>query len=264
MCSCHSTHHSISFVTLASVPDAAQAASAVTAQGASDQMEAAVRMMAADERNEVSEVEGTDSESGGSGVSAATRLTRSSYPASRKVKKKVRKKDTSKRKDGVKDCWACKSTSANLDSLQEYWRRKLNSEGLKQKAEELAKIRQRWGRAPKDNGDPSGEQCYYCRRTIRARARYSEMKTQELRQKLEKPKDDDDKALKDYFDADRQGVVGLLAAKGPDCHLSAHDLDAVAEVWMEEVAGEEVSADGIRMSEEVFLRRYTGSGKKAV
>ena len=126
MCSCHSTHHFISFVTMASVPDASQAASAVTAQGASDQMEAAVRMMAADERNEVSEVEGTDSESGGSGVSAATRLTRSSYPASRKVKKKVRKKDTSKRKDGVKDCWACKSTSANLDELQEYWRRKLN------------------------------------------------------------------------------------------------------------------------------------------
>lgn len=264
MCSCHSTHHFISFVTMADPPDAAQAASAVTAQGASDQMAAdALKMMAADEQNEVSEVESGLSDSEGSGVSATTRLTRSSYPASRKVKKKAsKKKDTSKRKDGVKDCWACKSSSANLDELQEYWRRKLNSEKLGKKAEELAKIRQRWGRVPKDNGDPSGEQCYYCRRTIRARARYSEMKTKELRQKLEKPKDDDDKALKDDFDADRQGVVGLLAAKGPDCHLSAQDLDAVAEVWMEEVAGEEVSADGIRMSEEVFLRRYTEADRK--
>ena len=167
MCSCHSTHHFISFVTMADPPDAAQAVSAVTAQGASDQMEAAVRMMAADEQNEVSEVESGLSESEGSGVSATTRLTRSSYPASRKVKKKAsKKKDTSKRKDGVKDCWACKSSSANLDELQEYWRRKLNSEKLGKKAEELAKIRQRWGRVPKDNGDPSGEQCYYCRRTI--------------------------------------------------------------------------------------------------
>ena len=134
MCSCDSTHHFISFVTMADPPDAAQAASAVTAQGASDQMEAAVRTMAADEQNEVSEVESGLSESEGSGVSATTRLTRSSFPASRKVKKQVlKKKDTSKRKDGVKDCWACKSTSANLDELQEYWRRKLNSENLGEK-----------------------------------------------------------------------------------------------------------------------------------
>lgn len=131
MCSCHSTHHFISFVTMADPPDA----SAVTAQGASDQMAAdALKMMAADEQNEVSEVESGLSDSEGSGVSATTRLTRSSYPASRKVKKKAsKKKDTSKRKDGVKDCWACKSSSANLDELQEYWRRKLNSEKLGKK-----------------------------------------------------------------------------------------------------------------------------------
>ena len=128
MRSCHSTHHFISFVTMADPPDA----SAVTAQGASGQMAAdALKMVAADEQNEVSEVESGLSESEGSGVSATTRLARSSYPASRKVKKKAsKKKDTSKRKDGVKDCWACMSSSANLDELQEYWRRKLNSEKL--------------------------------------------------------------------------------------------------------------------------------------
>ena len=234
----------------------------VQAAEAVAQMERAAAMM---EQNDVSEVDDDDSESEGSAVSATTRMTRTGSARSRttcsKTKKKIIKKKKKTKDDGSKDCWGCTVQSLQDDELQEYWRRKLLAQD-NTKAATLGKIRQRWGRPEKENGDASGEQCYYCRRTIRAFPKYSSMQTKDLRKKLETPKDDDDKALKVDFAADRQCVMGLLAAEGPDHKITPSDLDQVAEVWMEEVAGEETSADGIKMDEDVFKRKFTDDEKK--
>ena len=64
-------------------------------------------------------------------------------------------------------------------------------------------------------------------------------------------------ARRSKFVNDRKACTAVLACKGPDANLRQEDLETVHEVWIEEIAGEDVRMDGTSMSESKFNERYT-------
>ena len=127
----------------------------------------------------LSEVGNSDGSDEGS-LSDGTAFTQSTRTA---VKKKLLKQKKSKAKHQfIKDCFACSANSDQWDELQEFHRRqhpKLN----------LPYIKQRWGRPRKTDGSADGEQCYICRRTIRSKVMYSQLRASQMKVKLKADKE---------------------------------------------------------------------------
>ena len=195
-----------------------------------------------EERNDdmLSEVDSDGSDEGS--LSDGTAFTQSTRTT---VKNKILKsKKTRAKHQFIKDCFACSANSDQWDELQEFHRRqnpKLN----------LPHIKQRWGRPRETDGSADGEQCYICRRTIRSKVMYSQLRASQMKVNLKA-----DKEFEKLFAADRLGTVAILAHKGHDAKLSSKDLETVSECWAVEEVGEDTGRGGINMSEAKVDERY--------
>ena len=123
--------------------------------------------------HEMSGVSSDESDSGSSG----SMLTRTTYTRPRKAKKKILKKKKDKKDSFIKVCFGCDAQSEQWDEVQEYHRRQAP-------LQDLPRIKHRWGRPRKSNGGADGEQCYFCRRTIRSKVLYSKLRSSQMCAKL--------------------------------------------------------------------------------
>ena len=182
----------------------------------------------------------------------ATRSSRrSSAAGSSAGKNKVKKKSKRKALEEfvVQNCDSCGVVSTTLDPLREHERLT--------KAE-LPQITYRWGRgdAPKSGRVKKGS-CYYCKRTHRAKKKYSAMKVQALKEWM----DEDPENKKGFID-DKEKVMQILKDKGDDCRIFPNDFDKVVIVKKKESYGERTSCPGIKMSLTLFNSTYTEEERK--
>ena len=127
----------------------------------------------ADSESEVSQLGSSDDESSGMSGTAASSCKKSSRgkKSSRARTSKASKKEKDAHMlEGDKDCDDCGINGADMDPLQEL---------STQRNPMLQHLAVRWGRQSKEVKGKThtiGRECYYCRRTKRARTRWRKMK----------------------------------------------------------------------------------------
>ena len=132
----------------------------------------------ADSESEVSQLGSSDDESSGKSGTAASSGKKSSRgkksSQARTSKSSKKRKQDGAMLEGDKDCDDCGVNSAEMDPLQEL---------AKQRNPTLQLFAVRWGRPRKEVKGKTytiGRECYYCRRTKRARTRWRKMKQKRI------------------------------------------------------------------------------------